>query len=62
MINEETERVNSEGNNKKENEERRDHKRLSRGIVACISVVLIVMVVSCIAIFLKRVWICELLR
>lgn len=51
LINEETERVNSEGNNKKENEERRDHKRLSRRIVACISVVLIVMVVSCIAIF-----------
>ena len=54
LINEETERVNSEGNNKKENEERRDHKRLSRRIVACISVVLIVMVVSCIAIFLKE--------
>lgn len=54
LINEETERVNSEGNNKKENEDRRDHKRLLRGIVACISVVLIVIVVSCIAIFLKE--------
>lgn len=54
LINEETERVNSECNNKRENEERRDHKRLSRGIIACISVVLIVMVVSCIAIFLRE--------
>ena len=54
LINEETERVNSESDSKKENEDRRDHKRLSRRIVACISVVLIVMVVSCIAIFLKE--------
>ena len=54
LINEETERVNSESDSKKENEDRRDHKRLSRGIVACISVVLIVIVVSCIAISLKE--------
>lgn len=54
LINEETERVNSESDSKKENEDRRDHKRLLRGIVACISVVLIVIVVSCIAIFLKE--------
>lgn len=54
LINEETERVNSESDSKKENEDRRDHKRLSRGIVACIGVVLIVIVVSCIAISLKE--------
>ena len=54
LINEETERVNSESDSKKENEDRRDHKRLLRVIVACISVVLIVIVVSCIAIFLKE--------
>ena len=54
LINEETEWVNSESDNKKENEDRRNHKKLSRGIVACISVVLIVIVVSCIAIFLKE--------
>ena len=54
LINEETERVNSESDSKKENEDRRDHKRLLRGIVAWISVVLIVIVVSCIAIFLKE--------
>lgn len=53
LINEETEWVNSESDNKK-NEDRRNHKKLSRGIVACISVVLIVIVVSCIAIFLKE--------
>lgn len=54
LINEETEWVNSESDNKKENEDRRNHKKLSRGIVACISVVLIVIVVSCIAIFLRE--------
>lgn len=54
LINEETELVNSESDNKKENEDRRNHKKLSRGIVACISVVLIVIVVSCIAIFLRE--------
>lgn len=54
LINEETERVNSENDNKKENEDQRDHKKLSRGIVAAISVVLIVIVVSCIAIFWKE--------
>ena len=54
LINKESEWVNSESDNKKENEDRRDHKRLSRGIVACISVVLIVIIVSCIAIFLRE--------
>ena len=54
LINEETELVNSESDNKKENEDRRNHKKLSRGIVACISVVLIVIVVSFIAIFLRE--------
>ena len=52
LINEGTERFNSESNNKKETEDQRDHKKLSRGIVAAISVVLIV--VSCIAIFWKE--------
>ena len=54
LINEGTERFNSESNNKKETEDQRDHKKLSRGIVAAISVVLIVIVVSCIAIFWKE--------
>lgn len=36
LINEGTERFNSESNNKKETEDQRDHKKLSRGIVAAI--------------------------
>ena len=60
LINKESEWVNSESDNKKENEDRRDHKRLSRGIVACISVVLIVIVVSWVPSRFMRKFICRL--
>ena len=51
LINEETERSNSESDSKRKIKDQRGYKKLSMGIAAFISVVLIVIVVSCIAMF-----------